>query len=201
MANLNEFESFLDSLSGCPDILVISETWISSANKYLCNIEGFNFFRTIRKERWGGGIAIYYSNRYVAKRIDCESICDEDFWILCVMIEFYNETFVILGIYRPLSGNIEHFISELEKSIDSHAGRNKTIIIPGDINLNLTVANSTQVNNYLSLLHSYYFLPAINKPTRFPSGEKYYAASTLDHIFYKNSLNTWSGILYNDITD
>ena len=201
LANLNEFEAFLDSLSGHPDILVISETWITSENKHLCNIEGFNSFHTIRKERRGGGIAIYVSNRYIAEKVDCVSVCGDDFEICCVNFEFFDKSFVILGIYRPPSGNIENFISELENVINSHAGINKTIIIAGDINLNLTDANSTQVNNYLSLLHSYSFLPAITKPTRFPSGEQYHAASTLDHIFYNNSLNTWSGIIYNDITD
>ena len=94
-------------------------------------------------------------------------------------MDINNKFIFIIGIYRPPSGDLQSFILLLESLLGSLLLRNKIVIISGDMNLNLNDMNSPYVISYLSLLHSYMFIPVITKPTRFPSGEQYHTPSVI----------------------
>ena len=56
--NNEKFEE-LKLISGTHDIIVLTESWLTSAKERLYNIEGFSLFTSNRKGRLGGGVAIY----------------------------------------------------------------------------------------------------------------------------------------------
>jgi len=56
--------------------------------------------------------------------------------------------------------------------------------LAGDTNINLNDIDSSQVNNYLSCLHSSHYIPTIAEYTRFPANNQ--SLPNLDHVFFNN---------------
>ena len=70
------------------------------------------------------------------------------------------------------------------------------MIITGDMNLNLTNFENNLVNNYVSCLSSYQFVPLILKPTRFALKNN---PSIPGHIWINSLVPVISGII--DLND
>ena len=200
--NHDHLEAFLDCLPKFPDVLVLTETWNSSQNLNLCKISNFEGTHVYRSgTQRSGGVSIFISNQYKFEQIPSLCFVNEVMEVCAVSVKMGNNPIVILGIYRPCSGDESSFLSSLEDLLQSSFIRNKGVILSGDMNIDLNSINSVFQNNYVSLLNSHMFLPAITKPTRFPLGDQNHTPSNLDHIFYNQLLPFQSGIIYQDITD
>ena len=57
--NLQAFEIFMSNLCVNFTILAISETWLTSYNNTLYNIDGYNAENVYRTNRKGGGVSLY----------------------------------------------------------------------------------------------------------------------------------------------
>ena len=118
----------------------------------------------------------------------------------CLQVDVLNNT--ILCIYRsPSNTNVDSFIDSLSSHLDTLASQ-KTIIIAGDININIRpkpVEQSYEHNNrtnYLNMLSVYGILPGHVLPTR--------VESCLDHFmlkFNKSKLLAFVAVLETTITD
>ena len=129
---------------------------------------------------------------------NCSKCLIENKWL---SFKINNKEFIVGGIYRHPSGDIEHFNSALNKSLKKI--KDNTIAITlGDININLINDDHLNVSTYLSNYFQKNFIPCITVPTRITD----HSATLIDHIFIKlppkliqNKCS--SGNLVTDISD
>ena len=118
--------------------------------------------------------------------------------ILFVEIKIGAKNYLIGAVYRPPSANPSAFLDELTTILSNLNSAQTKCYICGDFNLDLTVRDqSSIVQNFLDLLHSFSFLPLIDKPTRVTSS----SASLIDNIFSNSLKSHKAGILIADISD
>ena len=158
-----------------------------------------------------GGVGIYVSDDltnisvvpdHVIKTCNCHKCIYES---LLIHFSVGNNEYSVAGIYRHPGGNLDHFVTDLENSLQQ-VNENKTCIVAGDINIDIIKYDDHKVLNYLTAFLSKRYLPYITLPTRIsfnrPTGP---TATCIDHIFIRFSnatsrLSTYSGMLYSDIT-
>jgi exonuclease III len=200
-ANGENFISTLNSLIKMPEIIAISETWLSDTTKDLTTLPGYFSFHTVREGSRGGGVSVFVDHTFEAERID--DLCTADATIeSCVVRCIRNgEELFIVALYRPHSDRVDNFTARLLTMLNSGSLEGKRIVILGDLNINLLHLNSPMTGNFLSELQCHSFLPTITKPTRFPSNNSPVLPSLIDNIFI-NVLQAYSsGILDSDISD
>ena len=204
-----EFLAFLSTLTLSFDIIILTEIG-NDANHHINEhfLPDFKCFYSLPKGNKYGGTAIFIKNSIgpVTLRpdlsIDSSCTCDkcnvEDSW---VELQVNNEVYIIAGIYRHPNGNVNHFVSSLEKAltkIPEHAN----CVIAGDMNIDLINYNNPTCFEYFTTLSSFDYLPYIITPTRITDN----TATIIDHIFIKmaksnkNSIIN-SGNLFCDISD
>ena len=212
-AKKDHFEALLSSLNNSFHTILLTETWNTAINVSLCCLEGYDAVHTYRTQPTphrggvGGGLTIFYkANLYKARKIEELSLCNATIET-CVAQLFRSdlrdpEGHFIIGVYRPHTDTIENFIDSLQQILENPIFQNKTIILAGDININITGAHNSSIQNYLSLLSSLNFIPAITKPTRFPiNNNNSSLPTTLDHIFINKIINFQSAIFDYDLSD
>ena len=80
-------------------------------------------------------------------------------------------------LYKPHSSNVPDFISSLQRILEGLRPNGSMCLIMGDFNIDLLKANNDS-ENFSNFMFSYNFLPTINKPTRYPTG------NVINAIFY-----------------
>ena len=115
-------------------------------------------------------------------------------------LKYNKDNVTIASIYRHPSGTVQHFCESLDKCINK-INTNNTLIIGGDINIDLLKTN-TMTKNYLDTMLSNNLIPNILIPTRFAE----HSTTLIDHIFTRLPLSKISnmvtaGNLITDITD
>ena len=118
-------------------------------------------------------------------------------------ISYQNIENVLGGVYRHPNGNTKYFVYDLETTLEK-IGDKVTVILAGDINIDLIKFDNEDTLMYLTIMMSYRYLPYITLPTRLTD----FSATCIDHIFVKFSTNNLflatdllSGMFYCDITD
>ena len=130
--------------------------------------------------------------------LNCTHCVTENTW---VQFKAAGKNYIIGGIYRHPNGNVAHFTTDLNNSLD-RLDRDVTCILAGDTNIDLMKYEQQETFNYYTTLASKDFLPYIVTPTRITD----YTATAIDHIFMKlprKELDSYisSGNLFTDITD
>ena len=155
-------------------------------------------FFVSRKDKSGGGVAIFTKNNLRAKVVVNASFSiNEVIDCISVEIETKEKNIVICCVYRPPNRNVNDFTSQLEGLLQMF--HNKIVFLAGDMNINiLNYAKHTDTNNFVDLLYSKGMYPLITKPTRITST----CATLLDNIFTNEyRLISKSGVLICDVSD
>ena len=206
----SKLDSFLESIKPKFHSIVLTETWNSADNVSLCYLDNYTAVHNHRESNPrrggpGGGVSIFSkSNLFTMKRLDDLCFCTAT--IETCVAEVYcknNNSFshVIVGIYRPHSDSVENFNSALSSILSHDSLKHKTIIIAGDMNVNITASGADSIDEYLNVLSSFNFFPAITKPTRFTFSDQVTGSTTLDHIFINRILTFSSAIFSFDLSD
>ena len=134
----------------------------------------------------------------INKTCNCTKCATESTWI-----EFSknNCKFIVCCIYRHVNGNVQHFNTALQASLEK-LDRNSVVVIAGDMNINLLNIEHGDTLDYYTTLTANNFLPYILSPTRITDT----SATCIDHIFIKLPLkhansNIISGNILAEITD
>ena len=194
------FEKLLAVFEGKvqPDILIFCETWFNLDTTV--NIPYYKSFHTIRPGRGrGGGISIYIKDTYNSNFLSQFSFCNSLIEICSVEVKLSSSSILVVGIYRPQGESISNFVEEISTVLSNlNVNRRNTILI-GDLNINL-LNDSSSNEIFFNCMRTFLFVPAINKPTRFPviSGQN---PSLLDQIWTNSPLFNSPGIVSIDITD
>ena len=194
--NSNYFFASFENNS-LPEILVFSETWFNNSN--VTEIPGYKSFHTFRTGR-SGGVSIFVKNNFLSHKLEEISYASSDIEICSVDVVMGGASWCLLGIYRPVNGNQESFMHEIENILQNNSAlRNRKILILGDININLLLQNS-MVDEFSANMLSRHFIPTITKPTRF-SADDSQNPSLIDHIWLNSPQAYTSGIILSDLTD
>ena len=200
--------NFLNLLDCRFDILILTEIGSRNISVVETLLPGYAFHHVTPINNMYGGIGIYVSNDVenfsvlhdLSLTKDCNCVkCN--FESLCIDFSLYGNNFTVLGVYNHPGGNLSHFGSALHYVMDKIDDK-RTLIVAGDINIDLLRYNEPKIQDYLTLMLSENLLPYICLPTRITS----HSATCIDHIFVRTSKlmkNTKfnSGILYSDISD
>ena len=193
--------SLLGSLYCPPNIIVLSETWLEAGDQCTSDIEGYTAFHTIREQGRSGRVSVYIDETMSVRPIIEITLCNDCIETCVVEVSSSTETFVVLAVYRPHSGTVELLCQQLDEIIQSPQLNSKSIILLGDINADLLKQNDQNIVNFMTLMHSFNFLPLITKATRFPPPGADSSPSLLDHIWSNSFTQFSSGIITSDITD
>ena len=115
-------------------VMGIVETWLN--NNIRTSELWFNGFRVHRLDRvgrGGGGIAVLVSNKYMSKVSNTKmSDCIE---LLHITINTGFSVVNFVTIYRPPSGNVNDFLSDLRKCMNIFGTLTNPTIMVGDFNI------------------------------------------------------------------
>ena len=192
------------------DVIILTEIGARNISTVENLMEGYDFHYVLPIDNMYEGVGIYLSENItniqilndikICKTCHCPKC---NFESLFLNFEFRTYPFTVGGIYRHPNGNTNHFVFDLESTIDQIAGPS-TIILAGDINIDIIKFEHDDSMKYLTTLLGKRFLPFITLPTRITD----FSATCIDHIFVrtmdKNNMNLnciVSGIFFNDITD
>ena len=200
-----------------PTSIVLTETWNTSISAQLCNLDGYNGVHVYRDRMVtsggvGGGVSVFFKDNLNGNLVDILSTCDDTIEICVCRIESGNTYIIIIGIYRPHSDTVPNFVNRLDYILSHDIIKNAdTVLLAGDINIDLCDQTSMASGLYSSLLQSTGFLPAITRPTRFyqridfnnlPSFDhNVISGSNLDHIWINRYETFISAIILVDLTD
>ena len=108
--NFEAFREFYESLDINFSIICFSETWENDSNfdkNSSFKIEGYNPIHQIRKNRKGGGIAIFIRNSLLYKIRDDLSInCDDIESLSIEIVNDHTKNIIINVVYRPPDGDL-----------------------------------------------------------------------------------------------
>lgn len=174
----------------------ISETWLTQSLEENYELQGYTAFFCSRKNKIGGGSALYLKNELKPKLLLAPKFSEAE--VICAEVFFEESAATICQIYRSPNSDKNNFVNELEDFLENICKTRKTVIVTGDFNYDLFSTNDSHVNNFFTTMCSYGFFPVISKTTRLTDK----SSTLIDNIFCNNlSVVTNSGILLYDISD
>ena len=182
-------------------LMNLTETCLDSTIKDVVEIEGYNIFRSDRKNRGGGGAAIYLHDK-----IEANQICDVSNGICeMVAVRIPDIQTINIVVYRPPKTKSHEFnpvLKEIQKIFQNLEKPEPTIILSGDLNFpfvkwkrlsdnscsweykantNATSDEKNQFQKFLEICNNQFMLQMIEEPTHIEG-------NTLDLVF-TNEIN------------
>ena len=126
-------------------------------------IPGYNFFRSDRQDRLGGGVGIYVKNSIPVKRLfEYETVDRESLWLVLRPPRLPRQASLILYavIYHTTASNSQDnsdCLAHIQNNVDSfvNAHPDALVVITGDFNPNSTNLNEKLVKQTESFLCAY----------------------------------------------
>lgn len=186
--NFIDFTVFLHRLCILPDIIVLSECWLSKTDA-IPSLKHYVNYHTSNHINQNDGIVIYVKSMLIHTIIE-PNILDTN----CLVCKIDSIKIAIIAIYRPpYNRNIDDFLVGLDDTLSSIT-KYENIILIGDTNINIIPERiNSQGNEYLNLTAQHGLLPTHSLPTR--------DKNCLDHVLQKSSLESTTFILDVDLTD
>ncbi len=172
-SNFTHLCAFLSNFSFKFDLLVLTETWLSSISENLYEIETYSHYSLSRNEgERGGGIRIYFLDHLKVNVCDdLTSICEthESLFVNILIQKNHNVNFnLLLGcFYRPPRKSVRAFNDYLNEVLLRNAKihKGKTIFV-GDFNVDISKVHvSNLFADFYNLMIEGGFELLIDKPT------------------------------------
>lgn len=178
--NFSKLEVLVSEIGFMPDVILVSETWITESSVFIHKLEGYSFINKPCETGQIGGAGIFIKDKLNFDILHSTSLdapkC-EDIWI---KIKFSpNKTLVIGSIYRHPNYHHNEFQDKLSSIIYSLSSSNQSFITGGDININL-LSDKESINSYKEEIYSNGCLQTVSSPTRVVENTR---SSILDHIY------------------
>lgn len=118
----------------------------------------------LRKQR-GGGVVLLYKDGITAKRLSF-SISPSTFELVGVSMTFASSSLVVLVIYRPGGEVVDsQFYDELTVILEQLAAYSCPVVVTGDLNLHLDVADGKDTRRFQQLLDTFGLSQSVLGPT------------------------------------
>ncbi|KAI5635507.1 hypothetical protein NE865_11776 [Phthorimaea operculella] len=186
-ANFNNLLVALQRLNISFDVIVLTECYLYNG-AIVGQIPGYKSFATKNVLNKNGGVVVYVRDT-IAVSVDEPSIEEAE----CLSVQI-SDSLVVLAVYRsPSFKKKTNFVESLSTILQSYHNK-KSVILTGDININILVPDDPEHTEYLCLLAELGFIAAITEPTRIHN--------CLDHIFVRSKAHSALGLVADtDITD
>ena len=195
-----DFKSFVNELSGKFDVIAISETWFNNDTcTSLYNLDGYSLHYASRKDKQGGGVALYILNS-----LNCRSVktfCFED---MCesIFVELTlkkNVHVLVSCIYRKPGSCVKTFCDKFRPLLHEIIKPRQTAFICGDFNVNLLKHDEhNPTRDFIDFMCNFNLKPTINKPTRITRDTQ----TLIDNIFTNEIMKPIeTGIIISDLSD
>ena len=144
------------------DVIILTEIGARNITTVQNIMNEYNFYHVFPENNFYGGVGIYVHNSIfdvcVMDELKIGKSChgprceNESIFLKFTYCKKY---FIVGGIYRHPNGNVRHFVSDLEVSLDKPPD-GISAILAADINIKY---NSEETVHYLTTLSSCRFLP------------------------------------------
>ena len=199
-SNFREIDDYLSSLNYKFDIIAISETWVSEPEHNKFNINGYDVYHTNRKNKRGGGVALYVKQELACKFLSCKSLVVDDLFECCTLeiLISGHRNIIVSCIYRCPGSNTDIFSEHIVQLFFELTMR-KTVFLCGDFNIDILKHKVNQgTKSFLDTMYSIGLYPLIDRPTRISN----HSFTLIDNVFTNvTNHKVTSGILVSDITD
>ena len=199
-SNFREIDDYLSSLNYQFDIIAISETWVSEPEHNKFNINGYDVYHTNRKNKRGGGVALYVKQELACKFLSCKSLVVDDLFECCTLeiLISGHRNIIVSCIYRCPGSNTDIFSEHIVQLFFELTMR-KTVFLCGDFNIDILKHKVNQgTKSFLDTMYSIGLYPLIDRPTRISN----HSFTLIDNVFTNvTNHKVTSGILVSDITD
>lgn len=176
--NFNALLTYIKNIINKTDLIILSETNITSDENALYGIAGFSSIFANREGR-GGGIAIYVNENIKYSNIQTHMSSAES---LRIDLTTTHDTIIsVISIYRPPKLSQKRFLKELEENINNVSKKHELIVV-GDMNIDIKKKNTTTIN-YLGMLSSHGLQCMVSETTR----ENFNGNTNtcIDHLFIR----------------
>ena len=106
-SNFREIDDNLSSLNYKFDIIAISETWVSEPEHNKFNINGYDVYHTTRKNKIGGGVALYVKQELECKFLSYKASVVDDLFECCTIEMLLSGHRNIIVSYRCPGSNTD----------------------------------------------------------------------------------------------
>ena len=158
-----ELESLVFGLDSQPDILCLSETWLSNddnMNSY--SINGYKHLAVKNRNTVkGGGVMIQLRNSCNLVKV-CKSPFEESIF---AEVRIHNRRVNLIVIFNKPRAYKKDFVSKLENFLETQCYSAFPTVICGDINIT-TLENNQLTRDYKNLITANGFELAPERPTR-----------------------------------
>lgn len=147
------------------DVVCMSEHFLSSTEINCFNLDNYKLASYCVRDKSRGGSLIlcqkelFFINREDLTKFSIENACEVS------AIELPSQKMIVLSIYRTPLGDLNYFMSCLDKILDRLQSHPYEIIICGDFNVHFHTSNRDYAN-LLDLLNSFSYHIAITEATR-----------------------------------
>lgn len=191
--NFQQFKLYISDKIQMLDVIILTE--VKFSEKDLCKgnvnlekfeITGFKLEIKLRRKGRGGGIMVYVRETIPSTFTFTEN---SSFESIAVTVKLNNANEIkIFGIYRPPECNKTVFINELETMIQNC--KNKSVVLIGDINVNLKKLDKSTVNDLLNVMATGGMYKGISVDTRVVVENGKIKRSCIDNVLFRLS-NDW----------
>ena len=163
-SNFDEFACSISCIGNKFSVIGIAETNTDPTNKDHYRIHDYNSCYQNKKEgkKKGTGVALYVHDNYAFTELSGN--CTDNLESLFVQITNLNEPVIVGVVYRPPSGNINHFHAELS-DILSELPIESTVHILGDYNIDLLSNSYHDTMEFENIVISSGYTPLISTHT------------------------------------
>lgn len=181
ISRFDQLKFVIEQLKRKPDVIVVSETWVSNDLIQLYRIDGYNSVFSCRKNGTGGGLVVFVLDNLTFTTncsLELSSVPKPINFIQISISVSNNRSIVVSAYYRPPDDrNLTDFFNHLELILSAS---NSIHVLVGDINIDSS-SSSNKFLDYLNILTSYGFLLTNTNITR-PS-----SSSILDHVAFNHT--------------
>lgn len=137
-ANFDLFVAELSARSKLPEIIILTEIWISGYESSLYELPNYMLLIKNSEVNRAGGVAVYISSCISVR--DCVNVNFTSANCIFVTCNLLKISISFLAIYRFHAYTIDYFTNELGIWLrENQSLKNFAILICGDININILV--------------------------------------------------------------
>lgn len=155
------------------EIIAVSETFLSTNDSALYNIDGYEHLHHVRLTRGGGGVSIFVHHSFTVISSVSHSAEDQSVQLLLCLVQRRTTRCYMAAFYSNCRGAFHSLLALFATAL---RGLRLPVFLLGDSNVN-TLSSDVPSLEYLSTISSLGLLPIIKGITRVESG------TCLDHIF------------------
>ena len=198
--NASNFDSFVADISQYKtqfSVIAIAETNTIESHKDLYQICNYNveYNSKLPGKRKGSGLGMYIHNNFQFTKIDKFCQCSPNLESMFVELTNTEQAVTVGVIYRPPSGKLSEFFTELDALMKMLPSKN--VMITGDYNVDLLQPNSSQL--FEQTIYGHNFIPTISIATHERRG---HTPTLIDNILINSTDNLIkAGVLESKVSD